>query len=327
MLRYIGKRILLMIPVLIAVTLLLFVIQAVAPGDPAVMALGQDASEEQKYEWREERGLNDPIVVQYVKYMGDLILHGDFGVSYADGRSITSSIVSRWPTTILFATISIFLAAVVGIAFGVLSAVKRGKFFDNVMRVISIVTFSMPNFWFALMLIIIFALNLNWLPVSGFYGPKYWVLPVTALFISNSAGIMRFTRSSMLDNLGADYVRSARAKGQSEFKVIMHHVFNNSLIPVITYVGTCLASAYGGVIVLEQVFSIPGLGTLLISAINHKDWPLLRGCVILIAVTTAVMNLLVDLFYAALDPRVKARFKNDAAKKGQKALKKTAVDA
>lgn len=122
MLRYIGKRILLMIPVLIAVTLLLFVIQAVAPGDPAVMALGQDASEEQKYEWREERGLNDPIVVQYVKYMGDLILHGDFGVSYADGRSITSSIVSRWPTTILFATISIFLAAVVGIAFGVLSA-------------------------------------------------------------------------------------------------------------------------------------------------------------------------------------------------------------
>lgn len=195
------------------------------------------------------------------------------------------------------------------------------------MRVISIVTFSMPNFWFALMLIIIFALNLNWLPVSGFYGPKYWVLPVTALFISNSAGIMRFTRSSMLDNLGADYVRSARAKGQSEFKVIMHHVFNNSLIPVITYVGTCLASAYGGVIVLEQVFSIPGLGTLLISAINHKDWPLLRGCVILIAVTTAVMNLLVDLFYAALDPRVKARFKNDAAKKGQKALKKTAVDA
>jgi peptide/nickel transport system permease protein len=320
MLRYIGKRLALMIPVLIAVTLLLFIIQAVAPGDPAVMALGQDASETEKYEWKEERGLNAPLAVQYFNYMKNLVC-GDFGNSYSDGRPITQSIVSRWPTTIIYATVSLLIASVIGIVLGVLSAVKRGKFFDSVMRVISIVMFSMPNFWFALLLIIVFALDLKWFPVSGFYGPKYWVLPIVALMITNSAGILRFTRSSMLDNLQADYVRSARAKGQTEFKVIMHHVFNNSLIPIVTYVGSCLASAFGGVIVLEQVFSIPGLGTLLITAINHRDWPLLRGCVILIAVTTAVMNLLIDLIYAFLDPRVKARFKNDAARKGKKALK------
>lgn len=326
MLRYIGKRILLMIPVLIAVTLLLFLIQAVAPGDPAVMALGQDATEQEKYEWREERGLNEPLLAQYVNYMANL-LKGDFGRSYSDGREITESIVSRWPTTIVYASVSMALASLIGISFGVLSAVKRGKFFDSIMRVISIVMFSMPNFWFALLLIIQFALNLKWFPVSGFYGAEYWVLPVAALCISNSAGILRFTRSSVLDNLQADYVRSARAKGQSEFKVIMHHVFNNSLIPVVTYVGTCLASAFGGVIVLEQIFSIPGLGTLLISAINHRDWPLLRGCVILIALTTAVMNLLIDIIYAFLDPRVKARFKNDAAKKGKKAIKASKSNA
>lgn len=321
MLRYIGKRLVLMVPVLIAVTLLLFLIQAVAPGDPAVMALGQDATETEKYEWKEERGLNEPLVVQYVNYMKEL-LHGNFGNSYSDGRPITESIVSRWPTTIAYATVSLLIASIIGIAFGVLSAVKRGKFFDSIMRVISIVMFSMPNFWFALLLIIEFALNLKWFPVSGFYGPKYWVLPVVAFMISNSAGILRFTRSSMLDNLQADYVRSARAKGQTEVKVIMHHVFKNSLIPIVTYIGNCLASAFGGVIVLEQVFSIPGLGTLLITAINHRDWPLLRGCVILIALTTAVMNLLVDIVYSFLDPRVKERFQNDAARKGKKALKR-----
>lgn len=314
MLKYAIRRIILMIPVLICVTLLLFFIQALAPGDPAVMVLGQEATEEAKEEWREENGLNQPLIAQYGQYIWNIVTQGDFGTSYSTGRSITETVMGRWPYTIVLAVGSILLATILGLFLGILSAVRRGKLLDSILRVIGIVLFSIPNFWLAIMLIIFFAMQLHWLPVSGLATAKGWVLPIMTMAMINAAGIMRFTRSAMLENLQQDFVRSVRAKGQSEANVVMRHVLGNSMIPIITYVGQTLISAMAGTIVLEQIFSLPGLGSLLIQAINYRDYPLLRGCVILIAITTAVLNLVIDLIYAFVDPRVKARFKNDASK-------------
>lgn len=315
MIWYTIKRIFAMIPVLIGVSILLFFIQAVAPGDPAVQVLGLDSTEAERQVWREEQGLDDPIVVQYGRYMWGIISRGDFGNSYRNGKPIVGDLMSRWPVSITLALLCITVASALGISLGILSAIKRGTWIDSIARVFSIIGVSLPGFWFALLLIMLFALELQWLPVSGSYGAKYWILPVATQGILSAAGIMRYTRASVLDNVQQDFVRTARAKGQRESYVIRHHIMGNAMIPITTSIGQVLVGMMAGIIVIEQIFSLPGLGTLMLQAISQRDFPTLRGSVLLVAVTTSVVNLAVDLIYAAIDPRIKARFKNSAARK------------
>ena len=306
--RYIIKRLLWMIPVLLGISILIFALQVITPGDPADMALGDNATEEQKEEWREKYDLDKPIVVQYGKYMWNIITKGDFGNSYRTGKPITQQILERWPTTFMLAFFTTVIAAIIGITLGIFSALYRGKWFDNVARFFGMLGISMPNFWFALLLIMLFALDLKWFPVSGWYGPKYWVLPSLTLGILGSAAVLRITRSSMLDNIQADFVRTARAKGQTERVVTLHHILKNAMIPITTNIGFQFAMGLAGTMVMEQIFAIAGLGNLMVTAINNRDYPQLRGSILLVAVTVCVVNLIVDILYAVFGPRVKARY-------------------
>ena len=315
MVRYIIKRLLWMIPVLIGVSILVFAIQALAPGDPADLALGEYASEEAKQEWREERGLNKPIVVQYFEYMYNVIFKGDFGNSYQTGRPITGELMSRLPTTLLTAFMGAIIASLIGIPLGIVSATHRNSWLDSLARVFGMAGISMPNFWFAMLLIMLFALNLGWLPVSGFYSPIYWILPMATQGLLGAASQMRYTRSAVLDALSEDFVRTARAKGQTEGKIISHHVLRNAMIPILTNLGHHIAGGMAGTVVIEQIFSIAGIGTLMISSVNNRDFPQLRGCVLLIAFTMSIVNLLVDLSYSLVDPRIKTRFAGGKKKK------------
>ena len=323
MIKYIIRRLLLMIPVIIGVTLLIFLLQAFTPGDPASLALGSDATEAELEQWREERGLNDPILVQYVKYMWG-VLKGDFGISYRSPKNITRTIFERWPTTFLVALLSVSISAVIGILLGIIAALNRNNWIDSAARLMGMLGVSMPNFWFALLMIMYFAVEKKWFPVSGFSTPGHWVLPMATVGILGSCGLLRLTRSAVLDSLSADYIRTARSKGQKESKVVMHHVLRNALIPIVTSVGGHFAGALGGTIIIEQIFAIPGLGQLMVNAIYQRDYPLIRGSVLLVAVTASVINLLIDLVYAAIDPRVKAAFKNSGGSlKLPKLLKKS----
>lgn len=309
MLRYIFKRLLWLIPVILGVTVILFALQAIVPGDPADLALGDQANAEDKYEWREKQGLNDPIIVQYGKYMANLVLHGDFGNSYRTGKPVADEIFSSWPITFVLALGSTLFAAVIGIILGIISALQRGKIADSILRVFSMLGISMPQFWFAILMIILFAVKLKWFPVSGLYGLKYWVLPMLSLGILNSATVLRISRSSVLDNVQQDYVNTARAKGQTEGVIIRHHILRNAMIPIITSVGILFSTALGGSMVIEQIFSIPGIGSMMITAINNRDYSQLRGGVLTVALTATVINLLIDIIYALFDPRVRERFK------------------
>lgn len=309
MTRYIMKRLLMMIPVLLGVTLLIFALQLVTPGDPARLMLGDNALEEDIEAWHEAHGLNDPFIVQYGKYIWNIVTKGDFGTSWRTGKAITSEIVSRWPTTFLLALLTTAVAVVLGLILGIVAAKYRGSFLDSAVRVISMAGVAMPNFWFALLLILLFSVKLKWLPVSGFYGPRYWILPCLTMGVLGSAGQMRMVRSSYLDNMGADFVRTAKAKGQTDQVITRHHILRNALIPIVNSACMAFAMNMGGATVLEQIFAIPGLGTLMVAAINSRDFPQLRASVILIAATVSVMNLVADILYAMIDPRVKAGFK------------------
>lgn len=319
MLRYTIKRLVWMIPVLFGVSVLVFAIQVLAPGDPADLALGEYASEEAKEVWREEHDLNKPIIVQYGKYMAGILTRGDFGNSYQNGKSVTESLISRFPTTLLTAFGGALIAALIGIPLGIIAATHRNTWIDSAARFLGMLGISLPNFWFALLLIMLFALKLKWFPVSGFYSPRYWVLPIMAQGILGAASQMRYTRSAVLDSLQSDFVRTARAKGQTENKVIMHHVLGNAMIPIVTNIGHHIAGGMAGTVVMEQIFSIAGIGTLMITAVNNRDYPMLRGCVLLVAFTMSIVNLIVDLTYTAVDPRIKSRFvtkKKRSKKKG-----------
>lgn len=315
MFRYIVKRLLMMIPVILAVTFLIFFLQALAPGDPAELQLGMDATEEEKDAWREEFNLNDPLPVQYGKYLWGIVTRGDFGHSYRTGQTVTSEIFSRWPTTFVLAILTQVVAATIGVAAGVFAALNRNTWKDGVIRILAMIGAAMPSFWFALLLILKFAVDLKWFPVSGWYGPQYWVLPAISTGVLGAAGYMRNVRAAVLDNVKQDFVRTARAKGQKESKVILHHIMGNAMIPIITCAGLHFAMALGGTMIIEQIFAIPGLGRYMVEAISNRDFPQLRAAIILTAVTVSMVNLLIDILYAAVDPRIKANFKNSTVKK------------
>lgn len=308
MLRFIGKRLLMMVPVMFGVALVVFSMMYITPGDPARALLGELAGEEEIATLHEELGLNDPYLVQFGRYIKDIIFHGSLGTSYTTKTPVMDEIMARFPTTLLLSFLSVLIAVGIGVPVGIISATKQYSVFDNSMTALALVGVSMPNFWQGLMLIIVFAVKLKWLPSSGFYGPKYWILPAVTIGTSCAAVIMRMTRSSMLEVIRQDYIRTARAKGQTENKVIMQHALKNALIPVITTIGLQFGAMLGGSVLTESIFSIPGIGKLMIDAIKARNYPIVQGGVLFIAIVFSFVNLGVDILYAMVDPRIKAQF-------------------
>lgn len=324
MLKYIGKRLLMLIPVILGVTLVIFIMLALTPGDPARQILGPDATEEQVQELREELGLNDPLPIRYVRYLWDM-LHGDLGTSYNSKQPVTKELLERFPTTLLLSILCTVVGAVIGIIFGIISAVKQYTIFDNISRVLALAGISIPSFWLGLMLVVVFSVNLKWLPPSGFYGPEYWVLPAITVGLVQAATVMRQTRSAMLDVVRQDYIRTAKAKGQTELKVVMSHALPNALIPIITVLGMQFGHGLGGAVISEQIFSIPGIGKLMVDSITARDYPVVQGGVLMIAISFTVVNLLVDILYAFIDPRIKALYVGKKTKTKKKVEKGAAV--
>ena len=308
MFRYIGKRILMMIPVLLGVMILVFSIMYVTPGDPVRQMLGVGASEEVVQATRDELGLNDPYIVQLGRYVKDVVFHQDLGTSYITGNAVFTEILERFPNTLKLASLGVSIAVIVGVSMGIISATMQYSIFDRIASSVALIGVSMPSFWAGLMAVIIFSVHLQWLPPSGSYGPEYWILPALTLGFHGSANIMRMTRSSMLEVIRQDYIRTARAKGQKERIVIVFHALKNAMIPVVTVIGMQFGTLLGGSILIESVFAIPGLGKYIIESINNRDYPVVRGGVLLLALSFSVVNLLVDLLYALLDPRIKSQY-------------------
>ena len=303
MIKFVVKRILLMI----GVVLIVFCINQVS-GDPVAALLPADATQEQYDMKKAELGLDKPLYVQFFNYMKGLVTEFDLGTSYQTNRPVRDEIMDRYPTSIKLALISIAISILIGIPFGIISATKQYSIMDYSVTMVALFFASMPPFWLGLMAMIIFSLKLGWLPASGLAHWQNWVLPSLTLGLSPVAVITRTTRSSMLDIIRQDYVRTARAKGLSEGIIIYKHALRNALIPVITVIGLQLGFIVGGAMVVEAVFSIPGLGSLMMTAINQKNFPVIQGSVLVLAITVCVLNLLVDLMYAFVDPRIKAQY-------------------
>lgn len=308
MVKYIIRRLIAMIPVVIGITFLVFMIMQLAPGDPVRMILGDSAEPEAIEAMREEMGLNDPVLVQYGRYMVNL-LHGDMGTSYTNQRPVAHEVFSRVPATFELALVSAVVSILIAIPLGVVAAVKQNTLFDNLSMVLSLVGISMPAFWLALMLMLVFSLRLGWFPVQGNSdGWRSFVLPSIAIGFMNMAAIARTTRSSMLETIRQDYIRTARSKGISEGEVIMHHAFGNALIPTITVVGVQLGGLLGGAVLTETVFAWPGLGRLMVQAVNGRDVPVVMGCIVVLSIGFSIVNLIVDLAYGFIDPRVRTMY-------------------
>lgn len=304
MLKYILKRLLLLIPVVIGITFFIYVILSAAPGDPAQLILGMDATEADLAALRAELGLDKPVVVQYINYMFG-VLRGNFGTSWLSGYEVLPEFLHRLPNTILLATLSMAFAAIIGISLGIVSAIRQNTFIDYFSLALAVLLFSLPAFWFGLMAQIVFCLNLGWLPAAGVGSFKHFLLPSLTLGANVLASQLRMTRTSMLDVVKQDFIRTARAKGAPERRVVVKHVLRNGMLPVVTQVGISYASCMGGSVVTESVFSIPGVGSLLVNAVKSRDIPVVMGTIIFVAVFVGIINLLVDLLYAWIDPRVK----------------------
>ena len=306
--KYVIKRLLMLIPVIIGVSFLVFFIMSLAPGDTARMMLGEDAPIEAVEALREELGLNDPLLVRYANYMLDL-LHGDLGTSYKSNRPVFGEIAARFPATLELAFWGMIFAVVLSIPIGILSATRQYSAIDSVSMVFALLGVATPNFWLGLMLIIGFSLHLGWFPSGGAEGWRSLVLPVITLGTGCMANITRTTRSSMLEIIRQDYIRTAKAKGVSRKKVINKHALKNALIPVVTVIGLQFGALLGGAVLTEAVFAWPGLGTFLVNSIKAKDTPSVLGCVIIFSICFSIVNLCVDLIYAFIDPRIKSKYK------------------
>lgn len=313
--KYILKRLMMMIPVIIGVVFIVFTILRLSPNDPIRTVLGDMASQEEVDAMREEMGLNDPFIVQFYNYIKDIVVKFDFGVSYVNRHEVLDEIKDRFPITLQLAILSTLLAALIGIPLGIISAVKQYGLIDNIATLFGLIFLAMPSFWLALMLIVFFSLNLGILPASGWYGFKYMILPILATGTGCIAGIMRTTRSEMLEVIRQDYIRTARSKGLGEKFVIIKHALRNALIPVVTLIGLQFGRQLGGVFVIETIFAIPGIGKMLVDACSLKNIPIVQGGVVFIAVIYGFVNLIVDIIYGFIDPRISSIYKKKGVSK------------
>lgn len=322
MLKYILKRILISIPVILGVIILIFTITYFTPGDPARVVLGQTAPDDMVAAWNAEQGLDKPFMYQLFTYLKNIVTKFDFGISYVTGESVVGLVMERFPLSLKLGFLSTIAAMLLAIPLGVLAAVKQNGPFDYMSTLVALFGSSMPGFWLALMLMILFSVNLGWLPAAGLGTWKHWVLPIVCSIFFPITTMMRTTRSSVLEVIRQDYITTARAKGQTEGKIITKHVLRNSLLPVVTVVGTSLSASIGGSLIIETVFTLPGLGLLLMDAIANRNYPIIRGTTILYAVIVCLMNLLVDVIYTFIDPRIKSQFFGSGKKKKKQAEKK-----
>lgn len=312
MLAYLTGRLAALIPVLLVVAVVVFLLIHLTPGDPARVLLGQDATPEQVQSLRHQMGLDRPLPVQFVLWLGRAV-HGDLGVSLFQGVPVTKDILAHAGPTVMLSLLAIATSLLIGIPAGVVSAVFRNSWIDQGSLALAMLGAAVPSFWLGLSLIVLFAVNLGWLPSSGYRAPSegfmlslhHLLLPALALGVPNSSLIIRFTRSSLLDVIGNDYIRTARAKGATERSVIFHHAFRNALVPILTVVGLTFAALMGGAVVTETVFSLPGVGALVVSSVLRRDYPVIQGVILMVATIYVLINLAVDMLYFLVDPRVK----------------------
>ena len=312
MIRYIVKRVIGMVAVMFIVLSTVFVIVRLAPGDPAAMMLGPEATPEDAAELRAKLGLDQPIPVQYLTFLGQMAT-GDLGESIFFNQPVLDIMAQRAEPTIFLTLFSIVIAVAIALPVGVLSAYTRGSIFDQGALSLAMLAASVPSFWMGLMFQQYLATELGWFEVSGYGGPDttfiqrmgYLVLPSIVLGIVNSALIIRFSRASMLDVLNDDYVRTARAKGMSEWRVVLRHAFKNALIPIVTVVGLTFALLISGAVVTERVFNLPGVGSVVVGAVLRRDYPMIQGALVVVAGIYVLINFLIDMVYLAIDPRVK----------------------
>lgn len=305
--KYIVKRILLLIPMTLAVILIIFFIMDLTPGTPAELILSTKSSPEAIQQLNEELGYNRPFFVRYADYVVKA-MQGDMGVSYKSGRPVFEEIMNRFPTTLKLSAIALIIAVVVGIPLGVLSAVKQYSLTDFMGTTFAMIFASIPTFWLALMMVILFALKLRLLPSGGTETWTGYILPSICMAVPVIASLLRMTRTSMLESIRMDYIRTARAKGQKERLVVSKHALHNALLPVVTLAGTEFGALLGGVVTIEYVFSINGVGALVLDSIRSKDINMVAGSTIFLALSFMLLMLLVDVIYAFIDPRIKARY-------------------
>jgi len=307
-----------MIPVMLGVVFIVFSINQLSPGDPVVALLGSNYTQEQYDAKAEEFGLDEPFLTQFVNYVKGIVTEFDLGTSYQTQRSVRDEILERFPATLKLGLIGILITVVVGVPFGIVSATKQYSKLDHGVTIVSLFFASMPSFWMGLMAILLFSLNLKLLPATGTETWRHWILPALTVGLSPVATVTRITRSSMLDVIRQDYICTARAKGLTEREVIWKHALRNALIPVITIVGMQMGLIMAGSVVVEAIFAIPGLGSLMMTAINNKNYPVIQGAVLILCFSICFMNLLVDLIYGFVDPRIKAQFGTSKKKQGKK---------
>lgn len=306
--KYILKRLLYLIPVIAGVILIVYLIFSVAPGDPARVALGDEATNEALNEWREERGLNDPILIQYGRYLIG-ISTGDFGNSFVRSQTpVFDEIADKFPYTLQLALYSMIISLVLAFPLGVIAAIKQNTWFDSLSMFVALLGVSMPQFWLGMLLLLTFSLGLGWFPTSGANSWLSIVLPAASLGFGSMAGMARTTRSSMLEVIRQDFIRTARSKGISRRKVITKHAIPNALIPSLTVIGIQMGNLLAGSVVVETVFAWPGIGRLMIASILSNDYPMVLGCMVLYTICFSLINLLIDIAYAFVDPRIKARY-------------------
>jgi ABC-type dipeptide/oligopeptide/nickel transport system permease component len=302
--RFLIRRFLLTVPVLLGLVTLVFSLIHHVPGDPVQIMLGEGAQSNDVELLRHKLGLDRPILEQYSTYLKSLI-RGELGISFRFGEPVGQIIATRYPATIELAVLSLIVGLIIALPLGILAATGSGKWLDRVITTVTLLGISLPNFALGPMVIILFSLMLGWLPVSGRAGASSYVLPAMTLGFSLSAILTRMVRASMIEELQEDYIKTARAKGLSESKVVFKHALKNGLIPVVTVLGLQFGTLLAGAIITESIFSWPGLGRLTVQAINSRDYPLVQGCILVIAFTYVLVNLLTDLTYGFLDPRIK----------------------
>lgn len=306
--KYVLKRILMIIPILFGVAFIVYFIMDLTPSDPGRLILGLSASQQAVDAMNEQLGWNRPFFERFFEYIGNVVLHFDFGTSWFTGKSVVKEIVTVFPTTFKLALFTTILQSAIGIALGVFSAVRQYSPADNILRVVAMVLSAIPKFWFAMVGILVFSLYLGWLPSNGIDTWQSWIMPVVLMSICSSAPMLRLTRTIVLETIRQDYVRTVRAKGAPERQVIWQHVFKNSSLPLINTVGIGFGEALGGMVIIETIYSMPGIGNLSLTALGQKDMPLVMGCTLFLAAIYALMVLAVDVISAYADPRVKAKY-------------------
>lgn len=308
MLRYVLKRLFLFIPICLGVIFIVFFIIEFIPGDPARLILGERVSGSQILQMRKHLGLDRPFLIRYADYIYRIVTHFDFGNSYRLQTPVITEILKKIPSTIKLAFMGMFFASLIGISAGIFSAIRQYSPADTLSTSAAMFFASIPNFWLGMTLILFFSLRLGLLPSSGFSSWRHYFLPVTAITLPASAGLLRLTRSMMLETIRQDYIRTARAKGVKERSIIVKHAFKNAVLPVITSMGLHFGELLSGAIITETVFAIPGLGTHIINAIRMKDTPVVLGSTVFLSMVFSLIMLLIDISYAFLDPRIRIKY-------------------